>query len=367
MGAELGRARIRTQRRLVLQLTLTLGYLLLPGHAVAQPVAPPSFFGLQSWTPPSNSEFAAMSRARAGLLRFGLTWSHVEPSPGDRLWTTYDRLIARAARRGIVTLPVLSGSPSFVAPRETYPPRSAAGREAFASFVRDAVARYGRGGAFWAENPTLPYRPVKFWQVWNEPNFLSYWYDRPNVRQYLSLLKLARKSIHSVDSHAGILLAGVAETLHGIPSLTFLERLYSLPGAKRQFDGVALHPYAYDDEWVLAAVRRARALMNRHGDRQTKLWVTELGWATAGAVSFNTRAIRKSKRGQAVLLTRTYRALLRYRRRYGLATVVWFALRDRNLGPDEGDWWGIHTGLFDVDGEPKPGWSAYARVAGGRP
>jgi hypothetical protein len=353
-------------RRLLAPLIVSLGLVLSPA-ALGAPDAPPSFFGLQAWSHPTHREFVAMERARAGLVRFGLTWSQVEPVPGARRWTEYDRLFASAARAGMLTLPVLSGSPSFAAARETYPPLSRSARTAFASFVRDAVARYGPHGTFWADNPDLPYRPVRTWQIWNEPNFHSYWHGKPNAREYVALVRLSRRAIREVDPTGRVLLAGVAETRLGIRSTTFLKQVYRVPGARRQFDAVAIHPYAYDDEWVLAAVRRARRVMNNNGDRRAQLWITEVGWATGGPVSRATSAIRKSQLGQARLLTRTYRALIRHRRRLGLASIVWFALRDREPAKGEGDWWGVHTGLIDVAGVPKPSWSAFARVAGGRP
>ena len=53
-----------------------------------------------------------------------------------------------------------------------YPPKSNA---AFAAFARAIAARYGNDGSFWRDNPSIPRRPIRVWQVWNEPNAKSFW------------------------------------------------------------------------------------------------------------------------------------------------------------------------------------------------
>jgi hypothetical protein len=323
--------------------------------------APRGFFGVQSWGTPTATEFDAMGRSRVDVFRFNLEWSSVEPFPGRRAWGRYDEVVAGAARNAIRLLPVLYGSPPFAAVRSTDPPMTPSARTAFSRFVADAVRRYGPGGAFWREHPELPYFPVATWQVWNEPNFGAYWFGRPNPRQYLTLVRLTRTAVRGVDPRARIALAGLPESRGGMPIARYLTGLYAVRGASRLFDVVAVNPYALDQRGVVGAVKRVRTIMDRHRDRRTPIWVTEIGWATGGPRS----PFRTSTQGQAALLARSYRAGLRLHSRYRLEMMVWFSWRDRSLYAGEGDWWAPHTGLFSLSGAAKPAWRAFVGLTGG--
>ncbi|MBS1868986.1 MAG: hypothetical protein JSS99_04935 [Actinobacteria bacterium] len=333
--------------------------------ALSAPPAPASqprgFFGVQSWATPTSAELDAMGRSRVDVFRFNLEWSSVEPLPGRRVWGRYDDLVAGAARNAIRLLPVLYGSPPFAAAHATDPPLTRAARAAFTRFAADAVRRYGRGGAFWRLHPELPYFPILTWQIWNEPNFAAYWNGHPDPRQYLELVRAVRGPIRHVDPRARIALAGLPESRGGMPIARFLGRLYDVRGASRLFEVVAVNPYARDERGVVGAVRRVRAIMDRHRDRRTPIIVTEIGWATGGPPG----PFRTSLRAQASLLTRSYASVLRLRKRCRVETVVWFSWRDRALYAGEHDWWAPHTGLFTLAGKAKPAWRAFVGLTGG--
>ena len=61
----------------------------------------------------------------------------------------------------------------------------------------------------------------------------------------------------------------------------YLTKLYAL-GAAEDFDSIAIHPYANNAELSVAQLESARRLMNKHGDREAGMWVTEIGWAARG-------------------------------------------------------------------------------------
>jgi hypothetical protein len=243
-----------------------------------------------------------------------------------------------------------------------FPPITAPTQQAFGAFVNAAVARYGNGGAFWSANPQLPYVPVTSWQVWNEPNYPAYWYDKPNPRQYVTLLKVAAAAIRSADPHASVLMGGLPESKHGVPIATYLAGIYAVAGAKDAFDAVALHPYASNQNGVMGAIDRTRAVMRKAHDANTSIWLTELGWSTGGPPNPFTTSFG----GQASKLQNTLRVLLRNRTRDRIRGVIYFALKDRDLAPGERDWWAPHTGLFDVADDPKPVWGVYSAIARAR-
>jgi hypothetical protein len=93
------------------------------------------------------------------------------------------------------------------------------------------------------------------------------------------------------------------------------------------------------------------------------MFVTEFGWATAGTAQVST-----TREGQARRLRSAYRALLAERVRYRLAGAYWFNYRDRRpRNAESGNWWGLYTGLFTRENNPKPAWAEFARFAGGEP
>jgi polysaccharide biosynthesis protein PslG len=319
--------------------------------------------GLQAWTRPSQAELREMSRAGVRDFRAVLTWSVVEPEKGRRDWAAFDRIVVDAARERIRVLPVLLGSPGFVARRPQDPPRDDESRRRFARFVKHAVDRYGRGGSLWRERPGVPYRPVVAWQVWNEPNLEGFWSGAPRASEYAHLLHVAARAIRSADRRARVVLAGLPGAK--IPSWTYLRRLYRVPGAARLFDVVAIHPYARDHRGVLGALRRVRDVMDAARDRRTPVWITEIGWATDGG-SDDPADLRASEATQARLLTRTFRALDASARRDLVQRAFWFAWRDHPPRSGEPRWWAQFTGLRRADGSAKPAWRAFRRLAASR-
>ncbi|HET7443054.1 MAG TPA: hypothetical protein VFJ57_00190 [Solirubrobacterales bacterium] len=130
----------------------------------------------------------------------------MESSRGaDFDWSGYDAQIGVAAKAGLEVLPFLAGAPRWLVPEAVVPGTHG---EARARFAGAAVRRYGPRGAFWAENPQLPQRPVRAWQIWNEPNF-KYFVTKPNPAEYGKLVASSYAAIKAVDPGAKVILAGL--------------------------------------------------------------------------------------------------------------------------------------------------------------
>ena len=69
-----------------------------------------------------------------------------------------------------------------------------AARAAGRSFVKRRSPATGPSGRFWAENPGVPKRPIRVWQIWNEQNF-KYFVAKPNPAEYGKLVKLSYAAI----------------------------------------------------------------------------------------------------------------------------------------------------------------------------
>ncbi len=329
-----------------------------PGTADAG-APPPEFFGVSAVNP-VESDFERMGRGDVGTYRVLLSWPVVQPTrdaPYD--WSLPDFEIASAVANGMEPFPFVYGSPGFAAAStETPPLGSAGGRTEWQRFLAAAVRRYGPGGEFWDLHPELPRTPVGTWQVGNEPNSEFFWRPKPSARKYAKLVRLSSTAIRGVDRGAEIVLGGMFGFPNGrrsIDAREFLKDLYRVSGIRAHFDGVAVHPYGGTLRLMNYQIARARRIMDRNGDEDESLWITELGWATDGPQKW---PLVTTNRGQAKLLRKSFDLLLERRGHFGIKRVIWFVWRDYQRSDCK---WCGSAGLLDRSGDPKPAWSAFTK------
>ena len=324
--------------------------------------APSTFYGVMSAQNPTLVEIDRMGDGRVGTLRINFTWGAVQPSESAPLdWGRYDSIIGEAALQGIRVLPTVYSSPLWAAGRASYPPGKAHLDE-FRTFVTSAVQRYGPGGSFWAAHPEISPVPVVWWQLWNEPNFPSFWRRKANPKQYVRLLRAFHGAVRAGNPAARVVLAGLFPTAgdevrRGINLEPYLTSIYRHRG-KPLFDAAAIHPYAGRPSTALDRIRNARRIMNRFKDRRTPIWVTEIGWASGGVRT----GLTVGSRRQASYVRGTFKLLAKNRRRTKIAGVIWYSWRDL-----PGGIWFNHTGLFTQDHGAKPAWKAFVGLTGGAP
>src|SRR4051794_406845 len=232
---------------------------------------------------PHSRQAALHKQAAAGIqtLRQTFDWTRVERSRGHYAFGVYDGLVLDAAKEGIGVTPPLSTPPRFSpsrprrhARRGVSPPRRHADMARFATAM---ARRYGAGGTLWKEHPGLADHAVHSWQIWNEPNLAVYWASGVSPPAYTRLLRAAGHAMKDVDPGAEIVTAGLPNsTLAGSMSFSrFVKRMYRA-GGRDAFDSLAIHPYAVSSRGALLAVRSARRLMDRSGDRSGGLQITEI-------------------------------------------------------------------------------------------
>ena len=369
-------------RRLALA-AIAVCVLLPVAEASAARRVPPSFIGAVLDGPALDGayadlpgEFAEMVATGVESVRVVVDWRSAQPYASfadvpvaDRpryrdeggVPTDYgaiDAVIQQAAQRHMTVLPVVIIAPPWAARHpgnEASPPRDPA---PYARFVAALARRYGPNGAFWSENPTLPRRPLRLWQVWNEPSFPQFWSDQPFVRDYVELLRATRREVKAADRGAKIVLAGFPNR-----SWTNLRAVYRR-GGRRLFDIVAVHPFTGRVAGVVTIVERNRAVMRRFGDARKPLMVTELSWTSALGRTEWSFGNETTEAGQARKLRAGFRLLARERRRLRIKRAYWYTW----LSEDADRFYPFdYAGLGRVMGERrivrKPAFQAMRRTA----
>jgi hypothetical protein len=309
-----------------------------------------------------------------------VVWSGVQPIGGGPFdWSGVDVVVGRAATAGIEVLPFLTGAPTWAVPADRrygsprfLPVRNGKQKSGWTNFARQAVLRYGPTGSFWVENPGVPTRPIRNWQIWNEPNFM-YFVARPNPAEYGKLVKLSYAAIHSADRGAKLVLGGLfsrprqAQFRRKPPlaffAADFLAQMYErTPGIKSKFHGVALHPYTGTYKRLTPYIQEVRGVLKANRDAGKGLWLTELGWSSQPRRG-RKDGFAKGRGGQKAQLQGAFRLLRNKQRQWRVQRLYWFSVDDVSDACNFCD----GSGLFGEGFAPKPAWFAFTRFSGGTP
>jgi hypothetical protein len=285
------------------------------------------------------------------------SWFEMEPTRQEWHWEYPDFVVRAAEHYGLDLIVRLDSLPAWAAEE------AAAGQVAnlsddYAAFAGTVVQRY-RG-------------QIRGYIVWNEPNLAKEWGGRPpDPAAYTELLRRAYEAIKAADPEATVVSAGLASTNHqdaeAMDDRAFLEAMYQA-GAGAYFDVLGAHPYGFayppddprgvHDGLNLARLLDLRQIMEAHGDGDKPIWVTELGWTTAGVGESSWLTVTPQQ--QADYLTGAWR---RARREWPWLQV--FAVWNLSQGPRPELVEGLPPtdekagySLLDESREPKPAYHA---------
>ena len=226
-------------------------------------------------------------------------WPYVERERGEFNWEHPDRILRHAENQGLTVIARLGLAPEWARPPvvekvTTFTYLTEDHFDSFANFVRAFTARY-RGR-------------VDMVIIWNEPNLSIEWGDRPvDPEAYTRLLRLAYTAAHEGNPEITVLGGALAPTTEpedspsGMSDIRFLERMYEA-GAAGAFDALAVHTYGFThppqdtpDPAVVnfRRVELLRAVMERYGDGDKPIVITESGWSDDPRW---TRAVRPGQR-----------------------------------------------------------------------
>jgi hypothetical protein len=275
-----------------------------------------------------DEQWGLMSRTGVESVRAVFSWSDAQPSADSPpSFERTDELVTLAVEHGMRLLPVVIETPPWARAynHRFSPPRHPGD---FAAYLRALVGRYGPRGSFWSEHTLLPKRPIRVFQLWNEPHLSYRWYAKSGSkyawpRGYLRLLKVAHGALKKADRRAKIVLAGL--TGDSWNRLLALYRRHARP----YFDIAAIQTYTGSPKLALRAIYLFRRAMRRYGDARKPIWATETGWPAAHRrmrVPRGQRTLVSTDRGMASRLGKMFRLLAANRRlaRYRVGRVFWY-------------------------------------------
>ena len=337
--------------------------------------------------------FRRTSAAGATTIRLALYWRSVAPQvrqpsfrpddPADPAyrWEGIDPQVKLAVAHGLSPIISILSAPEWAEGRGEGPEGTVRPDPAeLGRFAKAAARRYS--GAFGG----LP--RVRHWQVWNEPNLMSYISPQSVAGRpfspvwYRAMVNAYSDAVHSVHRDNIVVAGGQAPfttfTGHerglGIGPLRFMrvmlcmgKNLKPTCKARSRFDVWAHHPYtsggpnhhaAFPDDVSLADLPEMRRLLDaalRAGKivsrRPVRFWVTEFSWDTSPPDPKGVPA-RTHARWVSEALYRMWSN--------GISLVTWFQLRDEPFSRSSYLQSGLYYRGSSIERDrPKPALSAF--------
>ncbi len=281
---------------------------------------------------------ATADTAGVQWAREQFNWDVIEPTDNTFDFTSYDAVVAAYEEHDIRVVGLLTYSSSWAASGggvsssgasdyEFYPPDLTAWQDYVATVAEHYAGR------------------VDYWEIWNEPNHLAFW--KGTAAQYAELLEAAASVITAANPEAKIVLGGLSGA-----DADYLDQLYDQLADPTIIDIVAIHPYrVVNGNFVYAPEQTADglntlvtdiynvlAVIKRHHQSGTPIWLTEIGWPT--------NDVGVSNKIQARYLQRAYAQALAIPT---VRKVFWYALLDDSDS----------FGLVKEDYSKKKSYSAY--------
>ncbi|WP_032402354.1 endo-1,4-beta-xylanase [Rhodococcoides fascians] len=226
-----------------------------------------------------DRELTLARDAGAFAVRVDIDWSAIESTRGRFDWSRTDRVIDAVVAHGMCPHGIIA-----------YTPRWAR----VAAAINDSHSRPANAATFAAFAKTVAQRyssRIGIWEVWNEPNIVTFFKPAPDVTAYSALLRASYTAIKQVQPASTVLAGGMApseDTNGNISGTSFLSQMYA-QGSNKYFDAFNVHPYTWPylpndpstASWNTAMkMWSMRDTMIAGGDSAKQIWITEFGAPT---------------------------------------------------------------------------------------
>ncbi|MCC6629838.1 MAG: beta-galactosidase [Chloroflexi bacterium] len=277
-------------------------------------------YGMNVWlyNHEQNDKVLGLVReAGFGWARQWVPWSDHEPERGKMRFGELDPIVDAALRNKVKLMLVVLRSPTWATPDgKTGLP---ANPSDFAVFMKAMAARY-KG-------------KVSAYEVWNEQNLGHETAGKVDAKAYVDLLRVVYPAIKQADPKAGVIFGGLTPTgvnnpAEAIDDVVYLEQCYQInSGEVRQyFDILGAHAGSNNNppealwpdqpgpgpnwkdhpSFYFRRVEGLRAVMEKFGDSNKQMWLTEFGWTTKNQAKGYEYGQYNSDQDQAAYLVRAY-------------------------------------------------------------
>ncbi len=304
------------------------------------------------YTSDDQARTAMRMAGKAGFqwVRMGAGWTFAEPERGkinEKILNRLDVALDEARRHGVTAYFQFLGVPRWASAKPdddqywAYPPKKV---DDWRNHVRYMAERY--------------HDRVKSWEVWNEMDW-TFW--EPPLEDFVPLLKATYEELKRADPGCTVVLGGLAtDGVHAWDNpradTNALQRLYDA-GAKPYFDVLSIHPYPSDVHvgvWEsVDKVNTAYTIMERNGDGDKPIWITELGVSTFLNESSN---FALTPDEQAQCLKDVFTILPLHPR---VEKIFWYNFRCIGDDPKDQE---HGFGVVNFDFSPRPGFHAMANL-----
>ena len=333
-----------------------------------------------------NARFwSDMTTLRAGVVRYDVYWNEIaparparprDPASAEYRWEVLDRLVVDAAAHSTEIVLTLWRTPRWARADGgrggkpnlySWAPRISDWR----AFVYAAAVRYS--GSFDADGLGYggPLPRVRFWEVWNEPNYIGALRPQRKAGRpvspttYTALLNAAYAELGRVERERRVNLDVLGGSMNrgfaGPGSVAPLVFLRGLKKAGARFDIASLHPYPLTGRVGFADGTRApNVTLANIGDylrELDRLWPTKRYrvWLTEYGIQSKPDRYGATLAGQAAFVRA---ALGKVKRTPRISTLIWFLIRDEPVEPrGQSDRW--QSGLRLLAGGAKPAYGAW--------
>lgn len=325
--------------------------------------------------------FNDLADMNVGMVRIDWEWRRVEYEQASYDWSIKDRLMQLAHQYELDIYPMVLYPPEWAQAAPPVPGHYSAHPaadhyQAYSDFVVASINRYGPGG-----NASGNFRPIAYWEIWNEPNTAYFWSPEPDHAAYAELLKITAADIRAKHPEIVIVHGGLATA-----DFIWINEAYGGAGDTdleyaAAFDVLSVHPYfialdgidagprepgeidddnpefaeigfigSIEDPGYFPKVYNLRNLMALRDPQPHKpIWITEVGFFVG-----EDHPAAATPAQQASLLQETVDYIidnfgsspyLDHEHAVGVDKVFWFNYEDYGSDTDMGSW-----GLITRDG-----------------
>lgn len=281
-----------------------------------------------------------LKEAGVDIVRVDFLWPDIEPTPGNFVFDKYDRIVKVLSSRGIKILAMLH----YNVPWDSSTWNQRPDPEHFTRYATSVADHFKND--------------VKYWEIWNEPDYDFYWTPQDEMQSYTDLLKKVYPALKAVDPTCVVVLGGLSQSCS-----IQLKRVYQW-GGKDFFDVVNIHPFvdplqSNAMELLHGEYRGVYKVMEKNKDEEKPIWFTELGCPGIDRADQGGWFAGKNptEAEQADWVERIYTEPLQWK---GVQKIFWAFFRDTpnhfHNGTD-------YFGLIREDFSKKPSFERYRSVA----